>query len=530
METIWGMAFGPPGTGKTTYLRQVALECARRYGADQLLIASFTRTGAREIASRVPEIPRHHVATLHALAYRALGRPPLALSKEGLASWNASSPSHWHLGSTIDLDDEVPHQGNAIVDQARSGGRSGETTLEEVERMRARMIPEHRWSRTARDFWARWQSWKAEGGWMDFSDLIETAAVSAYVPFGARVLLVDEAQDLTALELALVRAWGQSCQYVVLAGDDDQCIFRFRGAEPEAFLSMRGRDEHLRHLSQSYRVPRAVYDYAVRWTGSIEGMRQPKQYHPRDEDGLVEMRETDYGAQGARQLVQSLDLSRTSMILASCSYMLAEVIAELRAAGIPFHNPYRASNGAWNPLRGQEDRITSWLADRGSWTWGQAWRSLEIVSAVKTGWTRGWKERVKRLATDERTRELPVTVDLWSMLTGVHRIPAGVAWLLDHMSEAPRKSLSYPISVLDKHGPGALAERPKVIVGTIHSVKGGEADDVHLALDISRATANDSKMANGRDSVRRMVYVGATRARHRLYVYAARERHLSARL
>jgi hypothetical protein len=39
------------------------------------------------------------------------------------------------------------------------------------------------------------------------------------------------------------------------------------------------------------------------------------------------------------------------MFLASCSYMLRPLTAVLRKHGVPFHNPYRKSNGAWNPVR-----------------------------------------------------------------------------------------------------------------------------------------------------------------------------------
>ena len=39
------------------------------------------------------------------------------------------------------------------------------------------------------------------------------------------------------------------------------------------------------------------------------------------------------------------------MFLTSCAYMLRPLIAVLRKHGIPFHNPYRRSNGFWNPLR-----------------------------------------------------------------------------------------------------------------------------------------------------------------------------------
>jgi superfamily I DNA/RNA helicase len=56
-----------------------------------------------------------------------------------------------------------------------------------------------------------------------------------------------------------------------------------------------------------------------------------------------------------------------------------------------------------------------------------------------------------------------------------------------------------------------------VIVGTIHSVKGGQADVVYLFPDLS--PAGDGQYRRGgsqRDSVIRQFYVGATRARETL--------------
>jgi superfamily I DNA/RNA helicase len=62
-------------------------------------------------------------------------------------------------------------------------------------------------------------------------------------------------------------------------------------------------------------------------------------------------------------------------------------------------------------------------------------------------------------------------------------------------------------------------EAPRVVVGTIHSVKGGEADVVYLFPDLSRAgDAQYQRMGPPRDSVVRLFYVGMTRARHTLYI------------
>jgi superfamily I DNA/RNA helicase len=67
--------------------------------------------------------------------------------------------------------------------------------------------------------------------------------------------------------------------------------------------------------------------------------------------------------------------------------------------------------------------------------------------------------------------------------------------------------------------PRALEESPRVIVGTIHSVKGGEADVVFLFPDLSPAGDSAYQLYGPqRDAVIRLFYVGMTRARQTLYI------------
>lgn len=75
-------------------------------------------------------------------------------------------------------------------------------------------------------------------------------------------ILVDEFQDINALDLALVRVLARSSQSaLVIAGDDDQAIFEWRGAsprfivEPEAYLDGSCRT-HI--LEINYRSPRNI--------------------------------------------------------------------------------------------------------------------------------------------------------------------------------------------------------------------------------------------------------------------------------
>lgn len=82
-----------------------------------------------------------------------------------------------------------------------------------------------------------------------------------------------------------------------------------------------------------------------------------------------------------------------------------------------------------------------------------------------------------------------------------------------------QKRTDFPVPLAAKNGPSALLDTPKVTIGTIHSVKGGQADVVYLFPDLSRAGASQYRSGSTqKDSVIPVFYVGATRARERLVV------------
>ena len=78
-------------------------------------------------------------------------------------------------------------------------------------------------------------------------------------------------------------------------------------------------------------------------------------------------------------------------------------------------------------------------------------------------------------------------------------------------------STKYAIKVAQVHGETTLVKTPQIIVGTIHSVKGGEADIVYVFPDLSPA-ADDEWYGNAKAKagVYRTFYVAMTRAREEL--------------
>jgi DNA helicase-2/ATP-dependent DNA helicase PcrA len=369
---------------------------------------------------------------------------------------------------------------------------------------------------------------QADHDLVDFGDMIERAYLECPVaPGNPTVGFFDECQDMSALEWALVRRWAGVQDYVVCVGDDDQAIYEWRGASAESFLNPPLPDEQIRVLSQSYRVPNAVHSLATRWISRVRG-RQPKDYRPRSVDGVaVEgavrrpftcLREREAVVGMVERYAAS---GRTVAILASCSYMLAPVVGELRRQGVPFHNPWRKSRGDWNPLnsgRGVStaDRLLAWLApsrraDGSGWTLEELRRWADLASGMLAKGAKSAIAKADELTYADFVRWVPAET-----------IAAGAAgdmrYLLGHVTAAKAKAVEFPARVIERLGPAALDEKPRVIVSTIHGAKGGEADVVILAPDLSRAGAEEWE--RGAASVRRLFYVGMTRAREELVILA----------
>ena len=92
-------------------------------------------------------------------------------------------------------------------------------------------------------------------------------------------------------------------------------------------------------------------------------------------------------------------------------------------------------------------------------------------------------------------------------------------WWRHRVAPEFRKRIDFPAHIAARRGGQALVDEPRVIVGTIHSVKGGEADVVYLFPDLSKAgDAQYRQRGAPRDSVIRLFYVGVTRARETLYL------------
>jgi superfamily I DNA/RNA helicase len=72
--------------------------------------------------------------------------------------------------------------------------------------------------------------------------------------------------------------------------------------------------------------------------------------------------------------------------------------------------------------------------------------------------------------------------------------------------------------LLKRYGQSHLDEEPKIIIDTIHSVKGGEADHVVLASKNDYASDFSRKNKLDQSGERKVYYTGASRAKDTLHI------------
>jgi DNA helicase II / ATP-dependent DNA helicase PcrA len=514
------------------------------YGASSIMVCSLTRAAAKEVTGRV-DLPKGCVGTLHSHCFRGLDRPKMAETSDGIKGWN-----DWVDGNGYPATLKIDPKGGKDVDwnpvERRPGFTDGEDLLARQMILRARMVPADLWPPKVQAFAAKWGRYKDESNTADFTDLLDRALHDLErAPTDPAVMLVDEAQDHSRLELALIRKWAGQAEQLVVVGDQDQAIFEWRGADPSA-MNHDGLASEIT-LSRSRRVPAAVHRYAVQWISQIAD-RRPVSYEPRFNDpddeqsgvaeGSVERSGVRLASPGplVTRLAADLEAGHTVMVLASCAYMLDPLIRQLRADGIPFGNEYRPSHGGWNPMRGVE-RLRSllapspavWGSQARPWTWEDIDRWLEPFKA-RGQLTHGAKTRVEQLARPDRfdgtVRQADFDhvfglfdpPDLADPLMNVDTDPVATAqWWHASLIESRKKQARYGVRVMEKQGPAAITETPRLTIGTIHSVKGGEADVVYIFPDLSRQGYQEGWATSaGRPQTRRVFYVAFTRARERL--------------
>ena len=479
--------FGPPGSGKTTFLLGIT-EQELGNGTLPMNIGyfAFTRKAATEARDRaIQKFPHLNAETdfpwfrtLHSLAYHCLG----------VGHKDMMTPADYTVfakecGLEINtlVDDAVVHADNPILNEIN------------IARIRGEDLRAH-YNRSNMDIeWFHFEyverayrRFKAAHLLMDFTDLLERMVEQSERLPELDVLIIDEAQDLSRLQWKLVMALAEKSKRTYIAGDDDQAVYNWAGADVESFLSCEG---EVKVLDQSYRIPERVFSLANEIVGRIQ-KRQPKSWMPKMERGEIK-----YYNQ-----YEQVDISSGEwLIMASTNYMLNDLHNWIKSQGLLFER------------HGQRSIADSVVTAVVGWERLRAGKAVnfEVVqkvykhlpaSSVKRG-HKSLKEINPELMYtmgDLKEKHGLLTEEIW------HRA-------LTKIGEDQR---DYLIAVL-KRG-AKIGSRPPIQLSTIHGAKGGEADNVLLLTDLSPKFAKD--YAKNADDINRLLYVGVTRTKQALHI------------
>ena len=467
---------GPPGTGKTRNLLQTVQKAIDEgISLDNIGYFAFTRKAANEARDRFltdnvgltkKDLP--YFQTLHSFAFNQLG----------LKEENVMQEEHYKkIGDTCGIQikyaNHETNQWNGIF-----SSDSEYLTLINLARVR-QITPLEQFDRNEHLTWVERfkldaiskeiNNYKKTYGLIDFNDMIEKFLVGQSKK-AFQLIIVDEAQDLSKLQWnmldKIIKDSAALNPRVWIAGDDDQAIFGWAGADVKSFQNWKGNDIL---LTKSQRVPIDIQTKALDVISRVGVNRIQKDYLPKEERGEIIER---YKLSDVITEMEKGDW----LILTRTNSLLKPILPQLKRHGLFFQTAQGNSIGK------------SLYEDIGYWNQMRDEKEIPDIQ----------KQRIK-----ERMHEVDITLPWQKAFTKVS--PSQIEYMDAMIANGEE-----------------VDQEPRIKVSTIHGAKGGEATNVVLFLNQTLNTmAGAKKSAEKQDEEYRVWYVGITRCAKNLYLIKA---------
>lgn len=377
------MVLAGPGSGKTLVITQRTKHLIEEYHINprQILVITFTKAAAKEMQARFQKICAGGgvtFGTFHAVFFSILKNAyhyssANVMSEEeknkllrGLLARYAGSAGSAAAREEQMTHDALPSGGRQRTQGASPGSSSGEDEAETISEIAAEIsmvknerIPiEHYYSRSCseelfRAIYRGYEETHRRQGRLDFDDMLTytwellTQREDILHAWQQRwsYILVDEFQDINLLQYEILRLLAAPKNNLFIVGDDDQSIYRFRGAKPEIMLNFPKDypDAQTILLDQNFRSVKSVIDGAAKVIGENSHRFEKDIRHVREDGVPIEIREFQNPDHESLYLIQQIQKRveeglplKDMAILVRTNQGAGPITARLMEFNIPF--------------------------------------------------------------------------------------------------------------------------------------------------------------------------------------------------
>ena len=260
-----------PGSGKTTVITNRVRYLTEKAGVDpgHILVITFTRAAAREMKERYEQMTqagcsRVSFGTFHSVFFLIL---KLAYRYQAANIVREEQRIQFVRELLEHCDLEVEDEGEFIA-----------SVLSEISMVKGELMDlDHYYAKNCsedvfKQLFLGYEEQLRKRRLLDFDDML----VMCYQLFKERpdilsawqnkykYILIDEFQDINRIQYEIVRMLAEPENNLFIVGDDDQSIYRFRGAKPEIMLGFERDypDAPRLLLDQNYRSSRQIVEAA----------------------------------------------------------------------------------------------------------------------------------------------------------------------------------------------------------------------------------------------------------------------------
>lgn len=572
-----------PGSGKTAVITGRTVRLIQNgISPSSILVVTFTRAAAAEMKERFLKMAGRSASpvtfgTFHGIFYGILKNTYRISGSNILADARALQLLREILEHTCPDTQEadLPSSVAREISQVK-GSRM------DINHFYSGVLPTDAFRKVFRAY----ENWKRDNRMLDFDDIITRCYellttrhdILSLWQQKFRYILVDEFQDISPLQYEIIRLLALPENNLFIVGDDDQSIYRFRGANPDLMLNFPKVYPGCQviALEENYRSTPEILKAAEnlichnrkRFRKNILSSRpsgSPVSFecfdNPRKEcvrmaqqireahDGGVPYEKTAVLFRtnvGCRQAVEQLMAYQIPFRMGDVipcvfdhwiakdvmAYMdLGAMSRERRGKRSDFLRVYNRPNryfsreAFYDPLVTYES-LYSYYEDK-DWM-------VRRVDELETNLT-----MIRHLAPygalNYIRREIGYEGYLRDYAMQRNIPPEDLLQVLDELTESARnyrtceewkESIEKYREKLEQQRALRSEEHSGVVVSTLHASKGMEYDTVYI-LDVNEGIIPYHKAVLDADleEERRMLYVGMTRARKDLYIYSVRERY-----